>query len=221
MLDLLQRWWDGDQPELITVFGRRQVGKTEILVRFTADKPTIYFYADRQLLPDQLRALTEQVLAFADDPVLRLQPFTSWEAALTYIFRLAESQRLALVLDEFSYAVDADHALPSVLQRLWDGVRRASTHAFVILCTSFTDAVERHFLADGPLYRRRTRELRIEPFTYWEATLFFPHWPLLDRVTAWGIVGGVPSYLQAFQGETLEAARTPYLLLYTLDDLFA
>src|SRR5579864_3822593 len=106
-LEQLQGWWDGEARELITVYGRRQVGKTELLVRFLADKPAIYFYADRQVLPDHLRAFTEQVLTVADDPVLRLQPFSSWEAALTYVFRLAQERRLALVLDEFSYAVDA------------------------------------------------------------------------------------------------------------------
>jgi AAA+ ATPase superfamily predicted ATPase len=65
-LDLLQRWWEGDQPELITMYGRRQVGKTELLVHFIAGRPAIYFYADRQLVGDHLRASTEQVLAPAD-----------------------------------------------------------------------------------------------------------------------------------------------------------
>src|SRR6266849_3874681 len=88
-LGQLERWWHGDAPELITVYGRRQVGKTELLVHFLAEKPAIYFYADRQVLPDHLRAFTEQVVALTDDPVLRLQPFSSWEAALTFVFRLA------------------------------------------------------------------------------------------------------------------------------------
>jgi AAA+ ATPase superfamily predicted ATPase len=211
-LALLQRWWDAGDPELITVYGRRQVGKTELLVRFLADKPTIYFYADRQLRPDQLRAFTEQVLTFADDPVLRVQPFTSWDAALIYVLRLAQSRRLALVLDEFSYAADADPALPSSIQRLWDGARREGTQAFVVVCTSFTEAVERHFTADGPLYRRRTHELRVEPFSYRDAALFFPDWSLVERTLAWGIVGGVPSYLQGLAGPDLRAAVIEHLL---------
>jgi AAA+ ATPase superfamily predicted ATPase len=208
----LERWWDADQPELITVYGRRQIGKTELLVQFLAGKPAVYFYADQQPVADHLRAFTEQVLALNADPVLQLQPFTSWEAALTYVLRLAEQRRIGLVIDEFSYAVDADPALPSVIQRLWDAARRARTHAFVILCTSFTEAVERHFRDDGPLYRRRTRELRVNPFNYREATRFFPSWPRVERLQAWGIVGGVPSYLQALRGETLKAAVVEHLL---------
>ena len=141
-----------------------------------------------------------------------IQPFVSWEAALTYVLRLAQDQRLAIVLDEFSYAVDADPSLPSVLQRLWDGARRGRTSAFVVLCTSFTEAIERHFADDGALYRRRTRELRVEPFNYQAATRFFLDWPRIERLLAWGIVGGVPSYLQALRGESLAAAVTEHVL---------
>lgn len=208
----LQGWWDGDRAEFVTLFGRRQVGKTELLVQFLKGKRTIYFYADRQPRADHLRALTEQVLALVDDPVLRVQAFASWEAALTYVLRLAEAARLAFVIDEFSCAVDADPSLPSVMQRLWDAARRAGTPMFLILCTSFTEAVERHFNADGPLYRRRTRELRIEPFTYRDAAHFFPQWGHLDQALAWGIVGGIPSYLHAFQERTLADAVMTHVL---------
>ena len=202
-LEQLDRWWSGSQPEFITMYGRRQVGKTELLVQFIQDKPAIYFYADQQLVGDHLRAFTEQVLLLADDPVLRVQPFASWEAALVYVLRLAEQRRIAIIIDEFSYAVDADSALPSVIQRLWDGAKRAETQAFFVLCTSFTEAVERHFRAEGALYRRRTHELRIEPFSYRDAALFFPKWSHIDQSQVWGIVGGVPSYLDALDGGTL------------------
>lgn len=211
-LGQLQRWWEDERPELITLYGRRQVGKTELLVRFIADKPTIYFYADRQPITDQLRAFTEQVLRLQDDAVLRLQPFATWDAALTYVLRLAEQRRIALVLDEFSYAVDSDPALPSIIQRLWDTARRAESRAFIVLCTSFAEAVERHFRVDGPLYQRRTRELRIEPFNYQDAALFFPDWSREERISAWGAVGGVPSYLQALRGTTFSEAVKEHIL---------
>lgn len=211
-LAALERWWRDDKPECITVYGRRQVGKTELLIRFLEGKRSIYFYADRQPVADHLRALTEQVNVVADDPFLRLQPFASWEAALTYILRLCERERLAFVIDEFSYAVDADSALPSVLQRLWDTARRDATRAYIILCTSFTEAVERHFQIDGSLYRRRTRELRVGPFMYRDAALFFPHWSRRERAYAWGIVGGVPSYLHALNGNRLAETIIEHLL---------
>ena len=64
-LEMLGQWWWAIRPELISVYGRRQVGKTDLLVQFLAGKSAIYFYADRQPLPDQLRAFTEQVALLA------------------------------------------------------------------------------------------------------------------------------------------------------------
>lgn len=208
----LHEWWDEGRPELITMYGRRQIGKTELLVRFINDKPAIYFYADQQPVADQLRAFTEQVLRLEDDSLLQIQPFSTWDAGLTYVLRLAEQRRIAIVLDEFSYAVDSDPALPSIIQRLWDTARRAGSKAFIILCTSFAEATERHFRVDGALYQRRTRDLRIEPFNYQDATLFFPDWSRQDRICAWGIVGGVPSYLQMLRGATLSEAVVASIL---------
>lgn len=117
-----------------------------------------------------------------------------------------------LIANRRRKAVDSDNALPSVIQRLWDSARRSQSRAFVVLCTSFTEAVERHFLVDGPLYRRRTRQLVVEPFSYRAATEFFPQWPPIDRLLAWGIVGGVPSYLQALEADTLEDAIIAHVL---------
>lgn len=75
------------------------MGKTELLVHFLADKRALYFYADQQVVADHLRAFTEQVLALVRDPVLEVQPFTSWEAALAYTLRLAQDERLAIVIE--------------------------------------------------------------------------------------------------------------------------
>ena len=58
-LAALQGWWDAGNPELITVYGRRRIGKPDLLTQFLAGKSAIYFYADRRLVADRLRAFTE------------------------------------------------------------------------------------------------------------------------------------------------------------------
>src|SRR5262249_39216756 len=47
------------------------------------------------------------------------------------------------------------------------------------------------------LYGRRTGELRLRPFDYADAGLFFPAYPPQDRLRAYGVFGGMPAYLAA------------------------
>jgi AAA+ ATPase superfamily predicted ATPase len=45
-LKFLEDHYARDQAELVVLYGRRRVGKTELLRTFCADKPHIFFVAD-------------------------------------------------------------------------------------------------------------------------------------------------------------------------------
>ena len=44
-LDLLDQRYRSNQAELFVLYGRRRVGKTELLRAFCADKPHVFFIA--------------------------------------------------------------------------------------------------------------------------------------------------------------------------------
>src|SRR3990172_7312433 len=49
--------WASGRSELVVVHGRRRVGKSELLSRWAAGKPVVYFVAAQQLERDQLADL--------------------------------------------------------------------------------------------------------------------------------------------------------------------
>ncbi len=56
--------------------------------------------------------------------------------------------------------------------------------------------MEDHVLAyKAPLYGRRTAQLKIEPFDFFEACSFFKSYSNEDKALAYGIIGGTPQYL--------------------------
>ena len=57
--------------QLALLYGRRRLGKTTLLQRFAEGKPTIFFGADEGTSTEQLARLTDRILAYRDDPVLR------------------------------------------------------------------------------------------------------------------------------------------------------
>ena len=46
-LDLLEKLYSSGKKEVLILYGRRRVGKTELIKHFIKDKPVIYFLADR------------------------------------------------------------------------------------------------------------------------------------------------------------------------------
>lgn len=121
--------------------------------------------------------------------------FASFQAALEYVFKLSESKRIVLCMDEYPYIARASRSLASTLQLLIDKYKDTSK-LFLILCGSFMSYMEDQVLAyKAPLYGRRTAQFKILPFEFREACAYFRHFSDEDKAMAYGIVGGTPQYL--------------------------
>ncbi|GHV25946.1 hypothetical protein AGMMS4952_04950 [Spirochaetia bacterium] len=56
--------------------------------------------------------------------------------------------------------------------------------------------MERRVLSEkSPLYGRLSSRMEVLPFDYRDSARFFPRYSLEDKVTAYGIMGGIPQYL--------------------------
>ena len=51
---------------------------------------------------------------------------------------------------------------------------------------------------NSPLYGRKTAQMEVLPFDYLTAAEFVPGYSNLDKVITYGILGGVPKYLETF-----------------------
>ena len=195
-LDFLDRSWSARQPQLVVLYGRRRVGKTALLRRFAEGRPAFHYMATRLPEVQQLRELGQGLGLLVDDPLLADSGFQSWDQVFTWISR--QKRRVAFMIDEFPYLVEANPALPSLLQRAWDQDLGDST-TFMVLCGSSVAMMEREVLSErAPLYGRRTGQLRLAPLLFRDACEFFPGYNFDDRVRTWSVLGGVPYYLQLF-----------------------
>jgi AAA+ ATPase superfamily predicted ATPase len=186
------------KAELVIVYGRRRIGKTELLRKAFAKGRTIYFVADLGADQDQRRRFSEAVNLSYPNPLLQAETPPGWNSLLRYIITLAERDRIVLVLDEFPYLCSSDPALPSVLQRIWDEKGKDSK-LYLILCGSFISFMEREVLGHkSPLYGRRTGQLLVYPLLLRTLKDFFPGYSSEERITAYAILGGVPAYLIQF-----------------------
>lgn len=195
--DLQQRYATG-RPEFFVLYGRRRVGKTALLREFVEDKPHLFFTAAQVRDSDNREAFRRSLLRTLPDLPLKDMELTSWDAALEVIASVARRKRLVLILDEFPYLCEGNASLPSILQRWWDTAGRR-TKIFLVLSGSYVSFMEKQVLAErSPLYGRRTGQLKLRPLPAWAVSRFFPGWSTRDRLTAFGLLGGIPGYLERF-----------------------
>ena len=99
--------------------------------------------------------------------------FVSFQAALEYVFKLAEKDRLILAIDEYPYVARSSKSLASTLQLLIDKYKDGSK-LMLILCGSSMSYMEDHVLAyKAPLYGRRTSQMRILTFDFADTCRYF------------------------------------------------
>ena len=193
-LKTLDKLYRSNKFEFAVIYGRRRVGKTALINEFSRDKDTIFFTGvetnAKQNLENFSRCIMEYQTGFAVD-----SSFASFQAALEYVFQLAQKKRLVMVIDEYPYVARASKSFASTLQMLIDK-NKDSSKLFLILCGSSMSYMEDNVLAyKAPLYGRRTAQLKIQPFDFFESCRYFENFSVEDKALAYGIMGGTPQYL--------------------------
>jgi len=183
-----------DHFQLFVLYGRRRVGKTTLLNEFCKDKPTIFYSAEQSTVKLNLEKFSSLVFGYYGETTL--EPFSSWENALTYIDNRQHNERLILVIDEFPYLVKKNRTMLSELQRLIDR-RLQNGKLFIILCGSYMGFMEKEVLGSkSPLFGRRTGQLHMKPFDYRTAVKFLDGFNAEDKLKLYGAFGGMALYLQ-------------------------
>ena len=198
-LELLDQRYRSNQAELFVLYGRRRVGKTELLRAFCADKPHVFFIATLSSDSEQLATFSQQVYGFTHADVPSGFTFPSWEAALRALGELPGQPKPIIVLDEFTYLISGNKAIPSILQKVWDETLK-NTQIMIVLCGSYIGMMETEVLGyQAPLYGRRTASTLLRPMDLASSALFFPSYSAEEKFLTWAVVGGMPYYLRTFQ----------------------
>jgi len=196
-LGVLETAYQQKHSALIPIFGRRRVGKSELIRQFMAGKTgAVYFLGKQAPAGLQIREFVNEAAAALGEPLLAAIAPDNWQTALSAVVQQWKgSTPLILALDEFQWSVAASPELPSVLQGLWDREWSRGGKVLLILCGSYVGFMERELLGKkSPLFGRRTAQIHLKPFGYREVAAFHSGRSLVDRACAYFICGGVPYY---------------------------
>ena len=200
-LSFLEEKYQSNQGELVVIYGRRRVGKTETIRKFCEGKTHVFYTCVECLDEQQLRNFSIRMLQTGMPAANYIKSFSDWEQAFRSILEVPGSKKKILVIDEFPYMVKGNSSIPSILQKLWDEVLKSS-NIMVILCGSAMAFMEKEILGSkSPLFGRRTAQLHMKPFDYKTSILFANGFCVEEKFKLYGAFGGTALYLQQINND--------------------
>ncbi len=158
------------EARLLSVRGRRQVGKSRLVSTFVerTGLPQLFVTGSRQAtLAADLESFRQDALLNCTLPgteLLATGGYSSWEQALRAVNAALPTDRPGIVvLDEFPWLLLNDRGLDGTLQKLWDREFEGKP-VLMVLIGSDLSVMEMLSAHDRPLYGR-ARELTVDPLS--------------------------------------------------------
>lgn len=193
-LKRLEDSYNNDSYEGIIIYGRRRIGKSELIKESfkKIDCKKIYYECKKASEELNVSSLCDKIAEVFNIPK---PDFKELDKALRFIFEKSISEKIILVIDEYPYMRGTSDYLDSIIQRVINDYKNNSKIKF-ILCGSYIDIMEKIISSNSPLYGRFTYKLNIKQMDYYESSLFYKNASNEDKVKYYSVFGGVPYYNQ-------------------------
>jgi AAA+ ATPase superfamily predicted ATPase len=183
-LRFLQEQYNTSQGKLVIIYGRRRIGKTELLREFCKNKEHVFYTSIECTDSAQLELFSKQLLSTSMEASKFITSFSGWEQAFSSITTIPSKGKRLVIIDEFPYMAGGDMSILSILQKLWDSTFKEE-NVMLVLCGSSMSFMENKVLSETtPLYGRATGILKMNPMGFYEAIQFFPHYSAFDKILA-------------------------------------
>ncbi len=216
-LGVLDEMWKAAEARFLVLYGRRRIGKTRLLTHWLGLRSprALYWVAKPASSASLLRSFS-QALYRETHPERPADPeftYPSWEMAWREVAEATRAGRLALLLDEFTFTLDASPDLAGTLQNAWDQYL-SRCDLFLVLAGSHLGMMERQLLAyRAPLYGRASGRLLLQQLPFSALRELFPAYDAVARVGLYATLGGIPAYLERFDPQKPLASNIKNRLL--------
>lgn len=189
---IMKNLYSTDNFESILMYGRRRVGKSELIKKSIMESniPSLYYECKQTSEMNNVESLSRLISDNLDFPKLA---FSNLEDLLNFLFKHAEKEKTILVLDEYSYLKDKVSGMDSILQALIDRHKETSKLKLVI-CGSYVDIMQSLIYMHNPLYGRFSRTIDLKQMNYYDSSKFYNRISNEDKVRLYSVFGGIPYY---------------------------
>ncbi len=195
-MKILQEEYKSPNSNFIVIYGRRRVGKTELISEFLRKHENgLYFLATEESEQQNKKAFKTMVSDFTENELLKSAD-VDWISIFEQIVAFKPNEKKIIVIDEFQYISMSNAAFPSIIQKAWDTVMKDNKVMFII-CGSYISLMKSLTLDYGsPLYGRRTAQIKLKQIEFKHYHEFYKGKSDEELIPFYAVTGGVPKYVE-------------------------
>lgn len=196
-LEAIQEISKAKQAHIVIVYGRRRVGKTELIEQAFRQRNVLKFEGlEGQGESVQMEEVMRQLSLYAEQPLLAKISVTTWQEVLQHIADLVKTGIWTVYFEELQWLADYKNNFSGALKYVWDNHFRHNEKLLIILCGSSPSFMIKEIVHSKALYNRSTYEMAISKLNLLEVGLLLNKKSRQEVMDAYLTVGGVPEYLQ-------------------------
>ena len=188
----ISKFLNSDKDNAALIYGRRRVGKTELIKHCLRKTNTtsIYYECKETSEVNNVKSFSEIIAEVLGLPPLA---FDTFESSLGFLYRHAVEKELIVVIDEYPYIRKVIEGLDSIIQSLIDN-NKSSSKLKLILCGSYVETMKSLLSEENPLFGRFDLVMNLKAMDYYESALFYKDFSDEDKVRLYSVFGGIPYY---------------------------
>ena len=174
------------------IYGRRRLGKTELLNHcFSNGKAKYIIYQCNQ--ENEKSNIEDLVKAIKETLNIKNIYFEKFIDVIEFLFEYGIDNDLYFAIDEYPYIRKIISGIDSKIQRLIDNYQNKTKIKFFLLGSSI-GTMEDVLSETNPLYRRFNLSILLKEMDYYDSANFYKDFSNEDKVKLYAAFGGVPFY---------------------------
>lgn len=188
---------ESNTPSILVVYGRRRVGKTELLEQCFGERNILKFEGIQGKSQEEQRThVLWQVSEYVQDPLLAKLKVDRWVEIFKLIHDKVPDGKWTIYFEEVQWLADYNDTFIAELKFAWDNYFRHKEGWLIILCGSSPSFIVNHVILSKSLYNRSQHELHLKEFDLNETRHFLAPRSYREVMDAYLTVGGIPEYLK-------------------------
>lgn len=194
-LRLLHDIINADKPAIGVIYGRRRIGKSELIKKAFEDKKVLVFEGlENRPRQEQIENFLFQLYYQTRNEFIKKKVKT-WQEAFLLLYEELQTNPAHVVFDEFQWMANYRREVVSALKPAWDLYLSKISGITLILCGSIASFMMAGVIKSGALYGRTDLVIRLKGFLLSDTKSMLEGKGIHEITEAQMLFGGIPKYL--------------------------